>query len=104
MLAYKGCAELTFADRGCLLVAADRVRVTLSASGDGALRISPGTAPQMTAIVTALTSGPFILTFDDGMVQCKSRQWVVRETDDATFEMLLTFEQVYGHTRHTPKA
>jgi hypothetical protein len=60
--------------------------------GDGALRISPGTMPNMTEIETALESGPFTLTSGGVMLSCKPRRWIVRELTDSVCEMLVLFE------------
>src|SRR4249920_388315 len=68
VFAFKGPADLTFDDHNCLFVPADRVLVTMTEDGAGALRISPGHLPPMTEIVTALATGPFVLTFDGGML------------------------------------
>lgn len=100
--AYKGHAELTFGDEGCLLVPMDRVLMMVTAEGDGVLRIAPGAAPPITEIVDALSAGTFVLTFDGGMLVGKPEHWLVKESAESLFEMLLVFESVYGHTGLAP--
>src|SRR6185369_13257496 len=90
---HDGPAELTFADCAWIVVSAQRVLVTMTDEGDGALRISPGTTPNMTEIATALESGPFTLTAGGAMVSCKPRHWIVREVTDSVCEMLVLFER-----------
>ncbi len=90
---HDGPADLTFADCASVLVPAERVLFTMTDDGDGALRISPGTLPNMTEIETALESGPFTLTTPGGVMQSgKPRRWIVRELTDAVCEMVLLFE------------
>ncbi len=89
---HDGSAELTFADCASVVVPAERVLVTITDDGDGALWISPGTVPNMTEIETALESGPFTLTSEHVMVSCKPRRWIIREVSDAVCEMLVLFE------------
>jgi len=89
---HDGPAELTFADFASVGVPSERVLVTMTDEGDGALRISPGTTPNMTEIETALESGPFTLTAGGVMVSCRPRHWIVREVTDSVCEMLVLFE------------
>ena len=89
---HDGSAELTFVDCPSVVVSAQRVLVTMTDEGDGALRISPGTTPNMTEIETALESGPFTLTAGGVMVSCKPRHWIIREVTDSVCEMVVLFE------------
>lgn len=102
--AHDGPAELTFADCASVVVPAERILITMTDDGDGALWISPGTMPNMTQIETALESGPFTLTCEGVMQSCKPRNWVVREVSDSVYEMLVLFEPEHGDPESTPAA
>jgi len=97
-----GSAELSFADSASVVVPAKRVLFTMTDNGEGALRISPGTTPNMTEIDSALESGPFTLTSDGGMQRCKPQRWIVREVSDSTCELLVLFEPEDGGLEPVP--
>ena len=98
---HDGPADLTFADCASVVVPAERVLFTMTDDGNGALRISPGTMPNMTEIETALASGPFTLTAEGLMQSCKPRRWIVRELTDSVCEMVVLFKPDCGEREPT---
>ena len=99
---HDGSADLTFADCASVVVPAERVLFTMTDDGNGALRISPGTTPNMTEIETALESGPFTLTSGGVMQSCKPRRWIVREAGGSMCEMVVLFEPDCGELGEAP--